>query len=80
MKRTGHFDAQVARALDYLKEDHLVRAKTVEAGGRIVMAYGITARGRAAWESFGAYADAIRARAGVLGPREIAALDAVLAV
>lgn len=81
VKRTGHHDAEVARALDYLKREHLIRSKTVEAKGeRVVLAYGITARGRAAWESFQAYGEAIRERAAVLGAHEVAAVDQVLTV
>ncbi|MHB8632909.1 MAG: hypothetical protein ACYDBQ_02915 [Thermoplasmatota archaeon] len=81
VNRTGYFDAEVARALDYLKRDHLIRSKTVQAQGeRVVLAYGVTARGRAAWESFEAYGHAIRARESVLGPQEVAAVNDVLAV
>ncbi len=81
VKRTGHHDAEVARALEYLKRDHLIRSRTVPVKGeRVILAYGITARGTAAWESFEAYGDAIRARGAILGPLEVAAVNRVLTV
>jgi DNA-binding HxlR family transcriptional regulator len=79
VKATGHHDAEVARALEYLKRDHLVRARTVATQGkRILLAYGATAKGKAAWEAFEAYRAAIRSRASVLGQKEIDAVEAVL--
>lgn len=80
VQQTGHRDAEVARALAYLKDDHLVRARTLEAcGSRVILSYSLTARGRAAWQALQAYRQAIRDRAGVFGQDELAAVDRAMA-
>lgn len=79
VKATGHHDAEIARALDYLKKNHFVRSRTMAAQGkRIILAYSATAKGEAGWEAFEAYRAAIRSRASVLGRQEVQAVEAVL--
>jgi predicted transcriptional regulator len=79
VKTTGHRDAEIARALDFLKTAHYIRAKTLkQQGKKIILAYSATARGKAAWEAFEAYRDAIRARATVLGRQDVRAVENVL--
>jgi len=78
VKATGHHDAEVSRALDALKGSHFVRSRTLTTQGkRIILAYGATARGKAAWEAFEAYREAIRNRASVLGRQAVREVDAV---
>lgn len=80
VERTGHRDAEVARALAYLKRDHLVRARTLEAqGSRVILAYSMTVRGQAAWDALQAYRHAIRERSAVFGHDDVAAVDSALA-
>lgn len=79
VKAAGHHDAEIARALDYLKGNHFVRSRTVATQGkRIILAYSATKKGQAAWEAFEAYRSAIRSRASVLGQQEVEAVEAVL--
>lgn len=76
---TGHHDAEISRALDYLKAQHFVRSRTLATQGkRIILGYSATARGNAAWEAFEAYRDAIRSRASVLGRQAVQEVDGVL--
>lgn len=79
VKKTGHLDAEVGRGLNYLKEAHLVRSRTMEAGNRIVRAYSASIRGVAAWESFQAYGAAVEAREQILGRQEVQSFTRVLA-
>lgn len=79
VRATGHHDAEIARALEYLKGHHFVRARTMATQGkRVILGYSATARGTAAWEAFEAYRVAIRERADVLGRQAIQEIDAVL--
>lgn len=81
VKATGHRDAEVARALEYLKKNHFIRSRTVSVQGeRAILAYGITPRGQAAWESFEIYRNALRERSGILGMQEVQAIDQMLEV
>jgi DNA-binding HxlR family transcriptional regulator len=79
VQSSGHHDAEISRALDYLKTDHLVRSRTLATQGkRIILGYSATARGKAAWEAVEAYRDAIRHRASVLGSVAVQEIEAVL--
>lgn len=81
VQATGHHDAEISRALEYLKTDHLVRSRTMATQGkRIILAYSATARGKAAWEAFEAYRDAIRRRASILGRQAVREVDSVFEV
>lgn len=81
VKATGHHDAQIARALDFLEKHHYVRSRTLaKQGKRIILAYEATARGKAAWEAFEAYREAIRTRSRVFGKKEIQAVENVFHV
>lgn len=79
VRETGHHDAEIGRALEYLKQHRYVRSRTLETRGkRIILAYGTTKRGEAAWEAFQAYGQAIRERAAILGRLEVQAVENVL--
>lgn len=79
VKATGHYDAEIARALDYLKEHHYVRSRTFATEGkRIILIYSATLRGDAAWEAFEAYRGAIRTHSQVFGKSEMQAVENVL--
>lgn len=79
VEKTGHFDAEIGRGLNYLKQAHLIRTRTVTIRRRVVLTYSISVRGMAAWESFQAYIAAAKSREAILGRPEVQSCSNILA-
>lgn len=80
VKATKHEDVQVNRGLGFLKENHFVRGRARKDGQRVVVAYSISPRGRAAWDAYQEYAKAVEDRQAVLGATEAQAMQHVLTI